>query len=63
MWDRWPHLLQPLTKLTSNKSMFRWIEFEQKSFEDIKCIVVHDTLLSYLYLNKGFDIHTDTINC
>ena len=32
---------------------------EQKAFDDIKCDVARDTLLSYPDFNKRFDIHTD----
>ena len=41
---------------------FKWTDVEQKSFDDIKCTVSHDTLLLYLDFNKRFDIHTDAIN-
>ena len=59
MWSRWSHLLQPLTKLTSEKVMFKWTDMEQKAFDDIKCTVARNNLLSNPYFNKIFDIHTD----
>ena len=53
------HLLQPLTALTSYKLKFRWIDVEQKSFDDIKHTVTSDTLLTYPYFNENFDFHMD----
>ena len=59
MWDRWSHLSQPLTVLTSNKETFKWTYIEHKVFEDIKRIVSHDTLLEYPDVNENFNIHTE----
>ena len=59
MWAIWSHLLQLLTVLTSDKVMFKWTAVEQKTFEDIKSIVAHNTLFSYPDFNEKFDIHTD----
>ena len=39
MWSKWPQLLHPLTKLTSNQVKFRWTDVEQKVFDEIKPIV------------------------
>ena len=44
IWNRWSHLLQPLTAITSNKVKFKCTNVEQKSFDDIKRIVVRNTL-------------------
>ena len=59
MWDRRSHLLHPLTEITSPKVKFKWNNVEQKTFDDIKCDVSHDTLLAYWYFDKIFDIHTE----
>ena len=63
MWDRWSHLLQLLTELTSYKVTFKWKDVEQKAFEDIKFIVTCNILLEYLAFNERFDIHKDVIYC
>ena len=62
MWPRRSHLLQTLTALTSSKVRFKWTDVEQKSFDDIKRAMTHDTLLTYPYFNKRFDIHMDASN-
>ena len=43
MWDRRLHLLHPLTALTSPKVKFKWTDVEQKSYDEIKRTVAHDT--------------------
>ena len=62
MWAKQSYLLQPLTVLTSMKVKFKWTVAEQKSFDDIKIIVEHITLLAYPDLNNNFDIHTEDRN-
>ena len=52
MWDRRPHLLNPLTVITSTKVGFKLIDVEQKAFDDIKRSVSQDTLLAYSDFNK-----------
>ena len=59
MWAIKSHLLQPLTSLTSNKVNFKWTGVEHKAVDDIKRAVSHNTLLTYPYLNKRFDIPMD----
>ena len=59
MQARRPHLLHPLTALTSNQAKFKWTDMEQKVFDDIKRTLAQDILLSYPDFNKRFDIHTD----
>ena len=44
-WDRWSHLLQPLTAPNSNKVKSKWIDSEQNLFDDIKRAVNCDTIL------------------
>ena len=39
MWASRSHTLKTLTTLTPNKVNFKWTEFEQKPFEQIKRIV------------------------
>ena len=60
MCDKLSHLLQPLTALTPNKVKSKWTFFEQKLFDEIKWIVIRDTLLIYPDFNKCFGIHTDS---
>ena len=59
IWAKRSHLLQPLTELTSKKVKFKWTVVEKKSFDEIKRIVAHYTLLIYTDFNKRCDIHTD----
>ena len=62
MWSRRPHLLHPLTALTSPKVNFKWTNVEQKAFNEINCTFAQDTILAYPYFNKPFQIHTDASN-
>ena len=59
IWARWSHLLHPLMARTSSKVKFKWTDVEQKAFDEIKRTVSHNTLLSYIYFNKSFNLHTD----
>ena len=59
MCPRRSHTLAPLTRLTSIKRKFKWAQAEQDDFKKIKRIVARDTLLTYLYFNETFKIHTD----
>ena len=47
-------MLAPLNKLTHIKRNFKWTKVEQDSFDEIKWIVVYDTLLDYPYFNRLF---------
>ena len=58
MWYIRSHVLQPLTTLTPNKVKFKCTDVEHEAFDDIKCIVAHETLVSYPDFSKRFDIHT-----
>ena len=62
MWARRSHLLHPLTTLTLPKVRFKWTDMEKKAFDEIKRTFVHDTLLSYSYFNRRFNIHMDASN-
>ena len=59
MWDRWSHLLEPLSAFKSTKVTFKWIDVKQQVFDKIKQIAAHDTLLIYTYFNELFVIHMD----
>ena len=59
MLPRRSHKLAPLTKITSIKRKFKWMNVEKDALEEIKRIVARDTLLTYLYFNKTFKIHTN----
>ena len=58
MWEMRSHTLAPLTKITSSKVEFECTKIKQGSFDEIKQIVIRDTLLAYMYFNKAFKIHT-----
>ena len=59
MWPRRSHMLVPLTKLTSIKRNFKWTQVEKDAFDEIKRIVVRDTLLTHPNFNEIFKIHTN----
>ena len=59
IWTIRSHTLAPLTKLTSIKKKFKWMNVEQYAFSEIKRIVAWDTLLTYPYFNETFKIHTN----
>ena len=62
MSPRKSHMLAPLTRITPNKVKFKWTKIEQNTFDKIKRIVAHYTLLTYPDFNKTFKIHTDARN-
>ena len=59
MWPRQVHSLAPLTKIMPNKRKFKWTEIEKYSFDKIKRIVEHGTLLTYPYFIETFKINTN----
>ena len=59
MWSRRSHMSAPLTILTSININFKWTEVKQDAFDEIKRMVAHDTLLTYLDFNEASKIHTD----
>ena len=59
IWPRRSHTLAPLTKILYTNRTFEWTEFEQDAFNEIKRIVVRDTLLNYPDFNETFKIRTD----
>ena len=62
MWDRWSHLLHPLTALTLKKLKFKWTDMELKSSDEMKRTVARNILLAYPYFNKRFGIHMGSSN-
>ena len=44
IWPRGSHTLEPLTRLTSIKQKFKFTQVEQDAFDEINCIMAHDTL-------------------
>ena len=54
MCTRRSHILEAWTNLMSSKVNYKRIGAKQKVFEKFKCIVSHNTLLSYTYWNKQF---------
>ena len=51
--------VKPLTYLTSPKVRFKWTKEAQKAFEDVKSLLLHDTLLVYPDFSKPFYLDTD----
>ena len=54
--------LKPLTYLTSPKVKFKWSKEAQTSFDSIKELLLHDTLLVYPDFTKPFRLDTDASN-
>ena len=54
------HTLAPLTKITSNKSKFKWTKIEQDYFDKNERIVACGNLLTYTDFNETFKINTDS---
>ena len=59
MCPRRSYTLALLTKLLSINRKSELMKFEQYDFDEIKCIVACDNLLTYPYFNETFKIHTD----
>ena len=60
MWSRRSHQLAPLTGLTYIKRKVKWTQVEKYAFDEIERIASHITLLTYMYFNETFKMHTDT---
>ena len=58
MWPRRSEILAPLTDQIGKKK-FNWGKEQQKAFEEMKALVIKDTLLVYPDHNKPFEIETD----
>ena len=52
-------MLSPLTKVTSIKRNSKWTQVEQYAFDEIKGIVVRDTLLTRPGFKETFKTHTN----
>ena len=48
-----------LTRLTYTRVKIQWQDVQQKAYEEVKHIMVHNTSLSYPYFNIKFDIDAD----
>jgi hypothetical protein len=59
MWPHRSHLLAPLTELTG-KSIFEWTPCCDKAFEEMKVVMLADTLMHYPNINIPFEIYTDS---
>ena len=59
MWPKRSELLAPLSSLTSATAKWEWTDVHQKSFDEMKKLVVRETLLTYPDFNKTFEIQTD----
>ena len=58
MWARRSHMIVPLTKITSDKVKLKRTKIENFTFDEIKWIVVRNTLLTFTDFNEEFKIHT-----
>src|SRR5687768_7036015 len=60
--DIWPqhlHILAPLTALTSAKVKWNWTVEHQTAFDEMKRVMIRETLLAYPKFKLLFHIHTD----
>ena len=58
MWESQFYTLQILTSLMSINMEFKWVDIEQKAFDQINHILDRNTLSAYPYFNNRFNIHT-----
>src|SRR6476620_10513728 len=56
IWPQRPHILAPLTALTSAKVKWKWTDEHQTVFDEMKQVIARETLLAYQYFNKPFNI-------
>jgi hypothetical protein len=47
MWQKRSHMLAPLTGLVSPLGKYKWVEEQQKVFDEIKQKVSQETLLAF----------------
>ena len=59
MWPKRLQILAPLTALTSNSNLWKWIELEDNSFKETKRVMARETLLAFPNFNKPFVLHID----
>src|SRR5687768_2981760 len=59
IWPQRSHILAPLTALTSVNAPWKWTADHQKAFNEMKRIIMRETLLAYPDFSEVFDIHTD----
>ena len=60
MWVRRSEYLAPLSSLTSKTIKWKWTNKHQVAFENIKCLVSREVLLTYPDFKETFEIHNDT---
>ena len=53
-------MLAPLTRITSIKSKYKWMQVEQDAFNKIKRIVACDNVSTYPDFNETFKICTNS---
>ena len=59
IWLQRSLILVSLTALTSVKVPWKWTADHQAAFEEMKRIIMRETLLAYPNFSEVFDIHTD----
>ena len=59
MWPRRSNRLAPLTRITPDKSKFKWTKIEKDAFDKINRTVSRYALLTYPDFNNSFRIHTN----
>jgi hypothetical protein len=62
MWQNRSHMLTPLTGLVSPLVKYKWVEEQQKMFDEIKQKVSKETLLAFPDFEKEFHVYTDASN-
>ena len=60
MWYQRFYVLEPLTRILSDKSKFNWTEVQQKSVDEMKNIWPIKILLRFPNFRLDFDVYTDT---
>jgi hypothetical protein len=59
MWQKRSHILAPLTGLVIPLVKYKWVEEQQKAFDEIKQKVIQETLLAFPDFEKEFHVYTD----
>ena len=57
-------LARPLTELTGKNAVFQWTEARQKSFDDLRDVLLSDVVLAYPDVSREFhfELHSDASN-
>ena len=56
---QWFLILEPLTRISSDNTKFKWTEVKQKSFKEMKNMMAKKNLQHYPDFNLDFDVYTD----